>query len=336
MYKRQMTVSFFPIGNNITIEAYDKLDNDFRAWIHSSFESRLKTLKKDSLTLKLWHLNGSEMRIGNRQRLYTFYELDSPTEIEKKLVSLQDHVYFSSSYSLEKFKTLGLTNCSFVPPGFDPDFTETNKTYLPDKIHFGLMGKWEKRKHTCEIIKAWAKKYGDNYKYQLTCCITNPFFKPEQMNQVISHCLEGRRYGNINFLPYLGTNSEVNDFLNSIDIDLTGLSGAEGWNLPSFNATCLGKWSIVLNCTAHCDWATKSNCILVDPEGVEGSVDGVFFKEGDLFNQGNIYSINQDTIIEKMVEAEGKVGTRNNEGVKLKEKFTYSKTLDGLLSKITV
>jgi hypothetical protein len=109
---------------------------------------------------------------------------------------------------------------------------------MPDKIHFGLMGKFEKRKHTEKIIKTWIKKYGNNYNYQLTCCINNPFFKKEQMESLINNLLGGTRYGNINFLPFLPHNSQVNDFINSIDIDLGGMSGAEGWNLPSFNATC--------------------------------------------------------------------------------------------------
>lgn len=99
------------------------------------------------------------------------------------------------------------------------------------------MGKFEKRKHTEKIIKLWLSKYGNNNKYQLTVCVTNPFFKQEEMSAVIHNTLEGKRYSNVNFLPYLKTNSEVNELLNSIDIDLTGLSGAEGWNLPAFNAT---------------------------------------------------------------------------------------------------
>jgi hypothetical protein len=40
--------------------------------------------------------------------------------------------------------------------------------------------KFEKRKHTARILKLWADKYGNNNKYQLTCSITNPFFKKEQ------------------------------------------------------------------------------------------------------------------------------------------------------------
>ena len=196
------------------------------------------------------------------------------------------------------------------------------------------MGKFENRKHTQKIIKAWLKKYGNNNKYLLTCCINNPFFKPEQMQGLINDTLAGQHYNNINFLPALGKNSEVNEFLNSIDIDLTGLSGGEGWNLPAFNATCLGKWSIVLNCTSHKDWATKDNSILVEPSGLMPCADGVFFSEGQPFNQGKFYTWTEEEAIEAMEKAEKKVGQINAEGVKLGDKMTYSKTVDSILSLI--
>ena len=71
------------------------------------------------------------------------------------------------------------------------------------------------------------------------------------MNQAIASSFRNQNWTNVNLLPRLKTNSEVNDFINSIDIDLSGLSNGEGWNLPAFNATALGKWSIVSNCSAH-------------------------------------------------------------------------------------
>lgn len=336
MYKKKINVAFFPIGGKIDLSAFDKLSQEFKEWIQYSFDKRLDSLNKDIPTLKMWHLNGAEARIGTRQVLYTFYELDSPTIIERNIASLQDHVCFSSSYSKEKFERAGVETSSHIPLGLDSDFHRTDKEYLPDKIHFGLMGKWEKRKHTCKILKAWAAKYGNNYDYQLSCCVVNPFINPEQMNQIVAQCLEGKRYGNINFIPFLKTNSEVNDFLNSIDIDLSGLSGAEGWNLPSFNATALGKWSMVLNATSHTDWATPENSILIEPDGKEPAYDGMFFKEGDPFNQGNIYSFSRDTFIEKMEEAEKICKTENTKGMELAKDFTYEKTLNGILSKIEV
>ena len=208
-------------------------------------------MNKDVPTLKMWHIINGEQRITRAQYLYTFYELDSPTATEKNLVNLQDHTFFSSSHAESCFKKLGCEQISSVPIGFDDDFHETGKVYHKNKVHFVLMGKFEKRKHTAKIIQLWAKKYGNNNDFQLTCAVTNPFFKPEEMNQLIAQTLQGKRFFNINFLPFLNTNSEVNELMNSADIDLTGLSGAEGWNLPSFNMTCLGKWSFVLKIISH-------------------------------------------------------------------------------------
>ena len=325
MKSKGMDVAVFPVGK-IDVSAFDSIDEEFKNWLEDSVNNRFKKINKDIKTLQLWHINGSEERITPQQILYTFYELNQPTSVEKNLCKLQDKVVFSSTYASDQFK-----GSSFAPLGFDDSFHKTNKSYFPNKIHFGLMGKFEKRKHTEKIIKTWAHKYGNNYKYQLTCCITNPFFKKEQMEAVISNMLEGNRYGNINFLPHLPRNSQVNDYLNSIDIDLSGMSGAEGWNLPSFNSSCLGKWSIVLNSTSHKDWANKNNSILVEPDGKEPAYDNIFFNQGGDFNQGEIYTFSEDELINAMEKAETKCKINNTEGEKLKEKFTYVNTLNKIL-----
>ena len=152
------------------------------------------------------------------------------------------------------------------------------------------------------------------------------------MKQIYDSVLGGKRYSNINFLPFLQTNAEVNDFLNAIDIDLTGLSGAEGWNLPAFNATCLGKWSIVLNATAHKDWANETNSILVEPNGMIPIYDGVFFRENDMYNQGNMWNWSKESVISAFERAEQKVGTVNEAGIQLSKELTYENTLNQIIS----
>ena len=331
LHKKDVRVSFFPVGNNLDFAAFNSIDDDFKSWVTSAFNSRFSSMQKDSPSLRMWHLNGSEYQVGPRQHLYTFYECDAPTFAEKNICDLQSKAIFSSSHGKECFDKVGCTNTHHIPIGFDRDFHKTDKKYLEGRVHFGLMGKFEKRKHTPRIIKLWADKYGNNNDYQLTCCVTNPFFKPEQMNQVLAQTLAGKRYTNINFLPFLQTNSEVNELLNSIDIDLTGLSGAEGWNLPSFNASCLGKWSVVLNSTSHKDWATSENSILVEPSGTEEIYDGAFFHKGQDFNQGNMNTFSDDSFNEAVDKAVNKCNTNNTEGIKLGEKFSYSKTIDSIL-----
>jgi hypothetical protein len=333
LYHKKREVSIFPVGEKGDLSAFDKISQGFKEWLQKGVGERHKNVKPEDKTLQMWHINGSENRVTKNQTLYTFYELDSPTETEINLVKLQDKVIFSSSEARDIFRAKGCTNTESVGLGFDPDFKKTNKTYLEDKIHFGLMGKWEKRKHTEEIIKAWTELYGENYKYQLTCCVNNPFIEKEQMKSLITGATGGERIGNINFLNFLPKNSQVNEFINAIDIDLSGLSGAEGWNLPAFNATCMGKWSVVLNCSSHKDWANEDNSLLVSPSGKEPAADGMFFHDAGDFNIGNKYTFDKEEVKEAMKEAENKVRAKqeNKLGLETGKEMTYEKSINKIL-----
>ena len=318
--------TYFPAGTP-DISAFDSATPDFKKWLQSIVDNRYSNLSKDAVNLKLWHINGAEKRISSRQVLYSFYELDQPTLAEKSILNLQDASIFSSSYASNAFKDAGVANVSNIPIGFDEDIKPTGKSYLSGKTHFLLMGKYEKRKHTDKIIKLWAKKFGNNSKYQLTCCIINPFFDKELMKKLI---VSYRTLANnINILPYVATNSEVNDILNSVDIDLSGLSGAEGWGLPAFNCTCLGKWSVVLNATSHKDWATRDNSILVEPSGKIEAYDNTFFKKDGEFNQGHIYDFNDDEAMQAIEKAAAFAANKvvNTAGIETGQKFTYRNTV---------
>ena len=327
LFKAGREIAYFPIGE-VDLSAMQPT-NEFVKWLNEAGNRRYEALAKNLKTLKLWHLNGSDSLRSREQYLLTFYESNKPTEIEKTIVKLQDKTIFSSKHASDLFETQDVFRL-----GFDEDFGITGKKYLENVIHFGIFGKFEKRKHTERLIKAWLKKYGNNNKYLLSCCVTNPFLKPEQMQQILGSCLEGKHYSNINFLPWLKTNKEMNEVLNAIDIDLTGMSGGEGWNLPAFNATCLGKWSIVLNGTAHKEWANEDNCILIEPKGEQDSEDGVFFKNGSPFNQGTFLNFEEEDFISAMEVAETKVGQINSHGSLLGQTFTYKRATDEILSMI--
>lgn len=332
LYNLNQKICFFPVGNKIDLKAFNNIDKDFTDWLSDSYNNRFSNLSKDNHTLKMWHINGAESNIGSNSFLYTFYETDEPTNAEKSICEIQSKTIFSSSHAQQCFVDSGCDNTEYVPIGFDEDFFETGKTYLSDRLLFGLIGKFEKRKHTERIINLWAKKYGDNPDYQLTCCITNPFFNKDQMSTLIAKALEGKRYKNINFLPYLETNSEMNELYNAVDINLSGLSGAEGWNLPAFNSTCLGKWSIVLNATSHKDWANNENSILVNPNGKEPIYDDVFFSKGGDFNQGSINTFSEKDFYKATERAISKCKNKNTKGVELKDTFNYNNTVKQILN----
>jgi len=334
LHKKDIDLVFFPIGDKAELEAYDKIDLSFVKYLQSATNSRYEKINKDIPTLKLWHIYGSETRHSKNQSLFTFHEVSEVTSIEKNLLNLQDRVFVSSNYTKNIFELNGVENVTYVPLGFDSDFHITNKTYLEDKIHFGLLGKFESRKNTARIIKTWLKLFGNNSKYQLSCAITNPFLDKAKFQNELLKTLEGKQYNNLNFVPYMQTNSEVNDFLNSIDIDLGGLSGAEGWNLPSFNATALGKWSVVMNATAHKDWASSDNCILIEPSSLKDCYDDVFFKKGQAFNQGQFFNISDEEMENAVLKSVSYAKKPNPEGLKLQKEFTYEKTVETILCAI--
>ena len=329
-YKLGVKVHFFPMGKDLDFSAFDKIDDDFKDWVKSSYQERFMGIKKDIPHLKMWHINSSESSITGNNFLYTFHELSEPTDNEISICNLHKGTIFSSSYSKHIFSG-HLDNCYSCPIGFDEDFFETDKQYLKNKIHFGLMGKFEKRKHTHQIISNWVERFGDDTDYQLTCCVNNPFLSEDDNYNLILNALGNKRYKNVNILPKLKTNSEVNELMNSFDVDLTGLSGAEGWNLPSFNSTCLGKWSIVLDCTSHKDWANEDNSILVEPEGSTECYDGIFFKKDSSYNHGSIYTFSKESFNKAIDKALDRIKSKNENGRMLKDRFSYQSTINKII-----
>lgn len=336
LYKSKTKVNLFPVGQKVDFSAFDKSPASFSEFIKESVENRNLKVKRNYPFLNIWHINQSENKISDYNILYTFHETGEVTEAEKSLCSLYDNVVFGSTYARDAFKKAGLTNASFAPLGLDEDIVQVDREYLSGKIHFGLMGKWEQRKNTAKIIKLWAERFGGDSKYQLTCCVNNAFMKEEDLKGQIFRATDSKKHNNINFLKFLPKNSQVNDYLNSIDIDLGGLSGAEGWNLPCFNSTALGAWPIVLNATSHKDWANKENSILIEPSSESSIVDNKFFFDHSEFNQGHMYNFSAEDFnkaIDLAIEKVAK-GQTNIKGKEIRKNFTYKNTLENILQSI--
>ena len=320
---------FFPEKDALDFSAFDEADDEIKKEILISAQNRLKKFNENDPTLKIWHINGSESSFGANRYLYTFYEVDEPTIEEINLVKNHKAVFFSSSEACQIFKDRGLDNVYYIPLGFDEDILKAQcHNKLKDVVHFGLIGKLERRKNTQQIIKLWLKKYGNNPKYQLTCLIDNPFFRKEIFEKIINETLGGKHWNNINFLPRLEKNSEVNCLMKAIDIDLSGCNFNEGWNLPSFNSACLGNICVVGDGMAHKDWAEGENIVKISPETKEECYDGVFFQKGSPFNQGKFYRVGDESIIKSFQEAEEKLKTYNKEiREDLIDKFSYKNSL---------
>tara|TARA_Y100001973_G_C5199944_1_gene336844 strand:+ start:1195 stop:2286 length:1092 start_codon:yes stop_codon:yes gene_type:complete len=337
-YRRDLNPAIFPHGQ-VDI-ASQREDADFRKWLEDKLNSSLKNFsrKKYDSTFKIWHLNPESLfRITQNQNLLSFYELDSPTEMELNVVKNNDTTYFTSQYTVDKFKEHGADNVKYLPLFFDSfNFKRVEKQFYNDnRITFNLCGKFEKRKHHAKVISSWVKKYGNDKKYYLNCSIYNHFLQPKENQDVIMKLFGSSQPFNVNFVGYMPQNSIYNDYLNSGDI-LIGMSGGEGWGLPEFQSVAMGKHSVILNCNGYKSWANESNSVLVQPNGKIPAYDGRFFQKGSGANQGGIFDFDEDSFIEGCEQAikrlkENKV---NEEGLKLQDEFTVSKTFDAILRDI--
>jgi hypothetical protein len=331
LFNRKLEINLFPIGG-VDLST-QKQDSEFLSWIQSSILPSLRTHSKKTPIFKLWHLNGSLESFSDKQVLLSFYEVDSPTAVEINIIKNNEKVLFSNSYTVDLFKSLGVQNVEFLPLAFDSNhFYQTTKRKI-EGIQFGLFGKLEpQRKRHLKTLALWAKKYGNNPNYRLNCAIFNHFLDPAVQAQIITQALNGQKYFNINFLNFIQSNEMYNDLLNNTDIVLA-MSGGEGWGLPEFQCVALGKHCLGLNAHAYKDWMTEENSVLIQPNSKIPCYDNIFFRQGDNFNQGNIFDWGDQEFLDGLdkVESRYKENPINTEGLKLQEKFTYSKMVDSIL-----
>lgn len=333
-YKAGHQPCIFPIGNQIDLST-QKEDKDFVSWLQSCLNKSYSTHKRKNPAIKLWHLhnNGIES-VSDKQILFTFYELDSPTQSEINVIKNNHKVIFACDYNTNIFKEYGCDNIETIPLGFDSfNFSRIDKKYFDDdRISFFIPGKWEPvRKRTEKVIKAWIKRFGNNPKYFLNCAIWNHFVPVEQQKQIYVNMLEGKQVSNVQFLGFMPNNATYNDFINSNDIVLS--MGTESWGLPEFHAVGIGKYGIISNCAGHKQWANSDNSLLVNPNQKIPAYDNMFFFQNAPWNQGNIFDFDENEFINNCESVIKKVEQNriNTKGLELQDKFKYSNTFSSLM-----
>lgn len=332
LYKKNIQPCIFPIAD-ININSYD-LEKDMISWLESCINKSVTHYSKYNPGLKIWHLQNSHTNVSVKSLLYSFHETDEATLAEINIVKNQNKVIFPSKYSRDVFRNAGCGNVDNIPLAFDShSFKELkNKQTIPDRITFGLMGKLESRKSSLRVINLWLKKFGNNPKYFLNCSLFNHHIPGEMQQQMINQAFEGKRYFNIQFLPFSESNSVYNIYLNSNDI-VIDMSKGEEFSLPSFQSCCLGKNILALGASGILEWANDENSVLVKPSGKSPCYDNMFFKQGNPFNQGNFFDWKDEDFYEGMDKVLKRFEKEpyNKKGAELKQKFTYQNMTNKIL-----
>jgi glycosyltransferase involved in cell wall biosynthesis len=335
-FDRKVLPNIFPIGQ-VDLKAFD-IDKPFFDWLQFCCQKAHLNFSRKFPTIRLWHLIESERRLSDTTILWTFHETDTLTGVEKNIIRNNDKVLFSSNYSYDMAKREGLENVGVCHPYFDSVHVKEDST-VPrvDAVNFLLIGKFEKRKHTEKIIRIWDKLFRNDSRFRLNCLIDNPFIEKSSWDQIVRNIFqesEGNIPWNINFIPRQDKNSQVNKIMNACDIDLSGLSGAEGFNLPLFNMLSLNKVCVAMDAHAHSDFLSHGKSFIVKPSKKIPIYDGAFFNQGSIVNQGNMFDFDDKEVEDKILEAVEFLKSGEKIKSDLPNIFSVKNTVDSLLSNI--
>ena len=132
-----------------------------------------------------------------------------------------------------------------VPEGVDPDIYTWVERYPIDKkpkgtVDFLIVGKWEPRKSTEELIRAFIKGARDYYRLHLV--VDNPF--PVDHLKTTQERLDFYKLNDPRIIIHSDLNDQdLVDLYHRCDIFLS-CSRAEGWNLPLIEAMACGCYCV--------------------------------------------------------------------------------------------
>lgn len=168
-----------------------------------------------------------------------------------------------------------------VPEGVDPELKPANnlKHLLnKEKFQFFLAGRWDYRKSTTEIIRAFLEEFKNDKNVELLCSIDNPFAKDNLTTEqrLIEHNLISDKIKIIHF-------PKRQDYIRYMQYCHCHIScsRSEGWGLPISDSIACGTPTIYAHNTAPIDFASEigipvktkemrqaKDCVFLD--GVEG------------------------------------------------------------------
>lgn len=345
---RDLYPNIFPIGK-VDLSQFQAPPN-FMEWLETCVRKAPGKFKREDPSIKYFHTNGSHSAIGDKSRLYTVFETDSLTPVEKNLLRRHDSVMVPSTYNQKVMKECGI-EAAVCQNYFDSRHIFKRDVIKEDYITWGLIGKTEYRKRTAPILKAWIKRFGGNKDHRLNLHVINVFlcdrvprekwveFHRMSLQQTIGIEIPW----NCQFFDFLNQNehidqsgakheNQLNQAYNVIDIDLSGLSGAEGCNLPFLNTRCLGKRGVSLNAHSHTDYADAENSVLVEPSGKCEIKDEMFYNKKNPFNHGQMFAWEEDAAIAGMEEALARPEPDQKKAAALANKYSVANTVNSLLS----
>jgi glycosyltransferase involved in cell wall biosynthesis len=274
LYYYNVDLYLFLIGKNI----YP--NNEEEKVFFSDLVNKSKNFPYYAPSLKIWHQFDLATSVGKGDYyVYPFFELDKFPEHEIHMMNYADYVFATSKWA----KTVLLNNGVKKPIYIAPLGVDTSIFKPPVKIKFEQnnyiffnIGKFEKRKSQDFIIEAFSKAFTQSDNVELRLIPQFEILQESQKKDLDNAINSSPLKDKIKLYNRLPTQYDVANFIWSGDCGLY-LSRAEGWNNEILETMALNKPVIVSNYSAHTEYCTDKNSLLVDIDQLELAQDNVWF-----------------------------------------------------------
>ena len=324
---KDVDVKLFGIGQTAVEAQHEKM-------VKSILEDTLKNWTSNAPCLKIWHQHDLASRIGNgKYGALIFFEIDTLRDLEKHMINNLDVVFVASKWAKTILEKNGITIPVVVSPlAVDTTVFQNRDGKSPfekEAYRFINIGKWEIRKGHDFLLEAFNKAFEKEDNVELVMINQNPFLSGQE-NQIWADMYKNSKLGEkVTILPRLATHNDLSKIIQHCDCGIFP-ARAEGWNNEILEVMALNKPVIATNYSAHTEYCTKDNSMLIEIDNLTSADDGKFFNnEGQWADLG---SNQMDQTVEFLKKVYKDSVKTNAAGLETVKQYTWNNTAS-ILSK---
>lgn len=302
-------------------------DLESKLWINKEYKS-------NSPEIKIWHQHEMTQWITKGHRCgFPIFELTHFTQQEKASLSHCDTIFVTSQWGKSIIEQNKInTHTEIVPLGVDREiFNENNNLTRAETVFFNA-GKWEIRKGHDVLIECFNRAFSQKDNVTLWLMCSNPFL-PNNGEEWVKRAKSSPLGHKIQIIPRQPDQKSVYNIMRQVDCGVFP-ARAEGWNLELLELLSCGKNVITTNYSAHSQFCTPANSLLIEIDELEPAVDKIWFHGQGLW--AKIGESEKEHIIEDMRQVhkvKQSVGfSLNIQGVETAKKLTWDNTAQKILS----
>lgn len=316
-------VTLFHIGNNKNISLNSQIEYD----LVKSCMMGQQFYDNRAPILKIWHPHDLSMRPGKgKYCVLPFFELDTLSPIEVHQLNQTDLVFTASHWGKTILENNGvITNVVVAPLGVDTDIFSPQEIKPHNNYVFLHIGKWEKRKGQDVVIDCFNNAFSPEDSVELWLVPHNPFLTEDETDTWVKIVKNSHISDKIKIFPRLGTQYDLSKLINRADCGVF-VSRAEGWNNEILETMAMNKPIIATNYSAHTEYCTPKNSMLVEITSLEKAYDNKWFNgEG---SWANIGQTEKESIVEYMRTVYKNDIRSNPNGLETAKQFSWKNTVE--------